>query len=81
MNKVGPSGGHRSTGPEVHRKDQENRKLQLELKTEKKKLDSTIIRFQKEMTEMQAVSEPTTKHCIYVIHGGKDVDRYAKKWT
>ncbi|KAE8286770.1 Rho-associated protein kinase 2 [Larimichthys crocea] len=48
-------GGHRGTGTEVHRKEKENRKLQLELRAEKEKLNSTIIKYQREMTEMQAM--------------------------
>nr|XP_046229147.1 rho-associated protein kinase 2-like isoform X2 [Scatophagus argus] len=48
-------GGHRSIDTEVHRKEKENRKLQLELRAEKEKLNSTIIKYQKEMTEMQAL--------------------------
>ncbi|KAI3364237.1 hypothetical protein L3Q82_011039 [Scortum barcoo] len=48
-------GGHRSNDTEVHRKEKENRKLQLELRAEKEKLNSTIIKFQREMTEMQAM--------------------------
>uniref|UniRef100_A0AAQ5YRT1 non-specific serine/threonine protein kinase n=1 Tax=Amphiprion ocellaris TaxID=80972 RepID=A0AAQ5YRT1_AMPOC len=48
-------GGHRSIDTEVHRKEKENRKLQLELRAEKEKLNSTIIKYQKELTEMQAL--------------------------
>ncbi|XP_037606674.1 rho-associated protein kinase 2-like isoform X1 [Sebastes umbrosus] len=48
-------GGHRSIGNEVHRKEKENRKLQLELRTEKEKLNSTIIKYQRELTDMQAL--------------------------
>uniref|UniRef100_A0A8C4H4M3 non-specific serine/threonine protein kinase n=1 Tax=Dicentrarchus labrax TaxID=13489 RepID=A0A8C4H4M3_DICLA len=48
-------GGHRGIDTEVHRKEKENRKLQLELRTEKEKLNSTIIKYQREMTEMQAL--------------------------
>ncbi|KAM9339488.1 rho-associated protein kinase 2-like isoform 3-T4 [Symphorus nematophorus] len=48
-------GGHRSIDTEVHRKEKENRKLQLELRAEKEKLNSTIIKYQREMTEMQAL--------------------------
>lgn len=51
-------GGHRGIDTEVHRKEKENRKLQLELRAEKEKLNSTIIKYQREMTEMQAVSAP-----------------------
>lgn len=47
--------GHRGTDTEVHRKEKENRKLQLELRAEKEKLNSTIIKYQREMTEMQAL--------------------------
>uniref|UniRef100_A0A3Q1EZW1 Rho-associated protein kinase 2 n=1 Tax=Acanthochromis polyacanthus TaxID=80966 RepID=A0A3Q1EZW1_9TELE len=54
MNKR-EKGGHRSIDTEVHRKKQENRKLQLELRAEKEKLNSTIIKYQKELTEMQAL--------------------------
>lgn len=54
-------GGHRTIDTEVHRKEKENRKLQLELRAEKEKFNSTIIKYQRELTEMQAVSTPT--HC------------------
>ncbi|XP_059211979.1 rho-associated protein kinase 2-like [Centropristis striata] len=47
-------GGHRTIDTEVHRKEKENRKLQLELRTEKEKLNSTIIKYQRELTDMQA---------------------------
>lgn len=60
MNRRGTvRGGHRGNDTEVHRKEKENRKLQLELRAEKEKLNSTIIKYQREMTEMQAVSMPT----------------------
>ncbi|KAG5276673.1 hypothetical protein AALO_G00108410 [Alosa alosa] len=50
-------GGHRGHGSDtdVRRKEKENRKLQLELRTEREKLNSTIIRFQKEMNDLQAM--------------------------
>lgn len=51
-------GGHRSIDTGVHRKEKENRKLQLELRTEKEKLNSTMIKYQRELTDMQAVSRP-----------------------
>ncbi|XP_040919718.1 rho-associated protein kinase 2-like isoform X1 [Toxotes jaculatrix] len=47
--------GHRTIDTEVHRKEKENRKLQLELRAEKEKLNSTIFKYQKELTEMQAL--------------------------
>lgn len=56
--RVTVRGGHRGNDTEVHRREKENRKLQLELRTEKEKLNSTIIKYQREMTDMQAVSEP-----------------------
>uniref|UniRef100_A0A3Q3G3M5 Rho-associated protein kinase 2 n=1 Tax=Labrus bergylta TaxID=56723 RepID=A0A3Q3G3M5_9LABR len=48
-------GGPRGPDNEVHRKEKENRKLQLELRAEKEKLNSTIIKYQREMTDMQAM--------------------------
>ncbi|KAM3861437.1 rho-associated protein kinase 2-like [Diretmus argenteus] len=48
-------GGHRGNETEVRRKEKENRKLQLELRSEKEKLNSTIIKYQKELNEMQAL--------------------------
>ncbi|XP_069370860.1 rho-associated protein kinase 2-like isoform X3 [Paralichthys olivaceus] len=48
-------GGHSSIDTEVHRKEKENRKLQLELRTEKEKLNSTIIKYQRELMDMQAL--------------------------
>ncbi|XP_054474136.1 rho-associated protein kinase 2-like isoform X1 [Anoplopoma fimbria] len=48
-------GGSRSIDTEVHRKDKENRKLQLQLRTEREKLNSTIIKYQRELTDMQAL--------------------------
>uniref|UniRef100_A0A3Q3B065 non-specific serine/threonine protein kinase n=2 Tax=Kryptolebias marmoratus TaxID=37003 RepID=A0A3Q3B065_KRYMA len=47
--------GHRGTDTEVHKKEKENRKLQLELKTERQKFNSTIIKLQKDMNELQAL--------------------------
>lgn len=60
MNRKLPGvGGHRGNGTEVHRREKENRKLQQELRAEKEKLNSTIVKYQREMNEMQAVSKPT----------------------
>lgn len=60
MNRRVPGGGgHRGNDTEVHRRDKENRKLQQELRAEKEKLNSTIVKYQREMNEMQAVSRPT----------------------
>lgn len=49
-------GGHRGNETEVRRKEKENRKLQLELRSEKEKLNSTIIKYQREINDTQAVS-------------------------
>ncbi|XP_062415447.1 rho-associated protein kinase 2-like isoform X2 [Pungitius pungitius] len=48
-------GGHRTIDTEVHRKEKENRKLQLELRTEKEKFNSAVIKYQRELTDMQAL--------------------------
>ncbi|KAM9704631.1 rho-associated protein kinase 2-like isoform 1-T2 [Menidia menidia] len=48
-------GVHRSNDTEVHRKEKENRNLQRELQAEKAKLNSTIIKYQKDLMDMQAV--------------------------
>ncbi|KAM9355405.1 rho-associated protein kinase 2-like [Pholidichthys leucotaenia] len=47
-------GSRRGNDTDMKRKDKENRKLQLELRSEKEKLNSTIIKYQKEINEMQA---------------------------
>lgn len=57
--RVPEQGSHRGSDTEVHRRKKENRKLQLELRAEKQKLNSTIIKYQREMTDMQAVGKPT----------------------
>ncbi|XP_030576916.1 rho-associated protein kinase 2-like isoform X2 [Archocentrus centrarchus] len=48
-------GGHRSNDTEVHKKEKENRKLQLELRAEKEKFNSTIVKYQNQLAEMQAL--------------------------
>lgn len=57
-------------GTEVHRREKENRKLQLELRAEKEKLNSTIIKCQREMTDMQAVSRAAEIRCCRRVAGG-----------
>uniref|UniRef100_A0A8C8CHZ0 non-specific serine/threonine protein kinase n=1 Tax=Oncorhynchus tshawytscha TaxID=74940 RepID=A0A8C8CHZ0_ONCTS len=48
--------GHRHDDTlDMRRKEKENRKLQLELRSEKEKLNSTIIKYQREINDMQAV--------------------------
>ncbi|MGH0120680.1 UNVERIFIED_CONTAM: hypothetical protein FKN15_035066 [Acipenser sinensis] len=48
------AGSKRGNDTDVRRKEKENRKLQLELRSEKEKLNSTLIKYQKEINEMQA---------------------------
>lgn len=64
--KVDRGGGsRRGNDSDMRRKEKENRKLQLELRSEKEKLNSTIIKYQREINEMQAVSgrkSPSTLH-------------------
>uniref|UniRef100_A0A8C5N7V2 non-specific serine/threonine protein kinase n=1 Tax=Gouania willdenowi TaxID=441366 RepID=A0A8C5N7V2_GOUWI len=56
MNRKEVRGGssRRGNDTDMKRKEKENRKLQLELRSEKEKLNSTIIKYQKEINEMQA---------------------------
>lgn len=49
-------GVHHADDSVLKRKEKDNRKLQLELRSEREKLNSTIIKYQKEISEMQAVS-------------------------
>lgn len=53
--KVPGNGSRRGNDTDVKRKEKENRKLQLELRSEREKLNSTIIKYQREINEMQAV--------------------------
>ncbi|XP_054652799.1 rho-associated protein kinase 2 isoform X1 [Dunckerocampus dactyliophorus] len=56
MNRKEVRGGssRRGNDTDMRRKEKENRKLQLELRSEKEKLNSTIIKYQREINEMQA---------------------------
>uniref|UniRef100_A0A8C5G851 non-specific serine/threonine protein kinase n=1 Tax=Gouania willdenowi TaxID=441366 RepID=A0A8C5G851_GOUWI len=69
-------GGHRSIDTEVHKRDKENRKLQLELRAEKEKFNSTIFKYQKEMTEMQALiaEENQVRQELQMALDSKDSD-------
>lgn len=62
-------GGVRAVDSEVHKKEKENRKLQLELKAERQNLNSIIFKYQKELDDMQAVSAPTMPkiHPEYIL--------------
>uniref|UniRef100_A0A667YZT4 Rho-associated protein kinase 2 n=1 Tax=Myripristis murdjan TaxID=586833 RepID=A0A667YZT4_9TELE len=50
-------GSRRGNDADMRRKEKENRKLQLELRSEKEKLNSTIIKYQREINDMQAQIE------------------------
>uniref|UniRef100_A0A8D3CR58 non-specific serine/threonine protein kinase n=1 Tax=Scophthalmus maximus TaxID=52904 RepID=A0A8D3CR58_SCOMX len=52
--EVRGGGSRRGNDTDMRRKEKENRKLQLELRSEKEKLNSTIIKYQREINEMQA---------------------------
>ncbi|XP_053565652.1 rho-associated protein kinase 2 isoform X2 [Bombina bombina] len=52
MNRKAPT--KRGPDTDVRRKEKENRKLQLELKSEREKLTHLVVKYQKEMNEMQA---------------------------
>uniref|UniRef100_A0A3Q2Q1L1 non-specific serine/threonine protein kinase n=1 Tax=Fundulus heteroclitus TaxID=8078 RepID=A0A3Q2Q1L1_FUNHE len=55
--EVRGGGSRRGNDTDMRRKEKENRKLQLELRSEKEKLNSTMIKYQKEINEMQALAE------------------------
>lgn len=51
---------------DLRKKEKENRKLQLELNQEKDKFNHMAIKYQKELSEMQAVgSEPDTAPALF----------------
>ncbi|KAM4625308.1 rho-associated protein kinase 2 isoform 2-T2 [Polymixia lowei] len=52
--EVRGGGSRRGNDTDMRRKEKENRKLQLELRSEKEKLNSTIIKYQREINDMQA---------------------------
>ncbi|XP_056094636.1 rho-associated protein kinase 2 isoform X4 [Rhinichthys klamathensis goyatoka] len=54
--EVRGGGSRRGNDTDVRRKEKENRKLQLELRSEREKLNSTIIKYQREINDMQAQS-------------------------
>ncbi|XP_023690440.2 rho-associated protein kinase 2 isoform X2 [Paramormyrops kingsleyae] len=52
--EVRGGGSRRGNDTDMRRKDKENRRLQLELRSEKEKLNSSIIKYQREINDMQA---------------------------
>ncbi|KAI5627759.1 rho-associated, coiled-coil containing protein kinase 2b isoform X2 [Silurus asotus] len=69
-------GVHRADDSTLRRKEKENRKLQLELRSEREKLNSTIIKYQKEISEMQATitDESQTRLELQMALDSKDSD-------
>ncbi|XP_054617437.1 rho-associated protein kinase 2-like isoform X2 [Dunckerocampus dactyliophorus] len=69
-------GVHRGIDMEVHRREKENRKLQLELRSEKEKFNSTIIKYQRELSEMQALiaEENQVRQELQMTLASKDSD-------
>ncbi|XP_055740363.1 rho-associated protein kinase 2-like [Salvelinus fontinalis] len=69
--------GHRHDDTlDMRRKEKENRKLQLELRSEKEKLNSTIIKYQREINDMQAVlsDESQVRMALQMALDSKDSD-------
>lgn len=62
MNRKEPVKRGSDTEERVRRKEKENRKLHMELKSEREKLTQQMIKYQKELNEMQAVSCPWDSH-------------------
>lgn len=56
----------RGADTDVRRKEKENRKLHMELKSEREKLTQMMIKYQREINEMQAVST-----CLQMVMGPK----------
>ncbi|XP_061100119.1 rho-associated protein kinase 2 isoform X2 [Conger conger] len=71
-----PAGSRRGNDTDMRRKEKENRKLQLELKSEKEKLNSTIIKYQREIDDMQAqiVEESQVRIELQMALDSKDSD-------
>lgn len=71
--KVDRGGGsRRGNDTDMRRKEKENRKLQLELRSEKEKLNSTIIKYQREINEVQAVGRMIA-HSLISYHTSKTI--------
>ncbi|XP_054910519.1 rho-associated protein kinase 2-like isoform X2 [Poeciliopsis prolifica] len=69
-------GGVRAVDSEVHKKEKENRKLQLELKAERQNLNSIIFKYQKELDDMQAmmIEETHMRQDLQMALDSKDSD-------
>ncbi|XP_017157833.1 rho-associated protein kinase 2-like isoform X2 [Poecilia reticulata] len=69
-------GGVRAVDSEVHKKEKENRKLQLELKAERQNLNSLIFKYQKDLDDMQAtiIEETHMRQELQMALDSKDSD-------
>ncbi|KAG7270482.1 hypothetical protein CRUP_032778, partial [Coryphaenoides rupestris] len=74
--KVTVHGAHAIKDTEIRRREKDNRRLQLELRSEKEKLNSTIIKYQRELNDMQAVitDESQTRLELQMALDSKDSD-------
>uniref|UniRef100_A0A8C5B3U5 non-specific serine/threonine protein kinase n=1 Tax=Gadus morhua TaxID=8049 RepID=A0A8C5B3U5_GADMO len=59
---------------EVRRRKKENQKLQQELRSEKEKLNSIIIKYQRDLNDMQAVSRVASRLELQMALDSKDSD-------
>uniref|UniRef100_A0AAR2KQP5 non-specific serine/threonine protein kinase n=1 Tax=Pygocentrus nattereri TaxID=42514 RepID=A0AAR2KQP5_PYGNA len=73
--------GRRGDDIELRRREKENRKLQLELRSEKEKLNSTIIKYQKEINEMQADSQVRLELQMALDSKDSDIERLRSQLT
>lgn len=69
MNRKDMKLDHKKKGStaDLRKKEKENRKLQLELNLEKEKFNHMAIKYQKELSEMQAVRDANTAQVIHVF--------------
>ncbi|XP_030054718.1 rho-associated protein kinase 2 [Microcaecilia unicolor] len=74
MNRKDPV--KRGADTDVRRKEKENRKLQLDLKSEREKLTQMVIKYQKEMNDMQAqiAEESQIRIELQMVLDSKDSD-------
>ncbi|XP_048126881.1 rho-associated protein kinase 2 [Alosa alosa] len=74
--EVRGGGSRRGNDTDMRRKEKENRKLQLELRSEKEKLNSTIIKYQREINEMQSqlLDESQVRIDLQMALDSKDSD-------
>uniref|UniRef100_A0AAY4D1X6 non-specific serine/threonine protein kinase n=1 Tax=Denticeps clupeoides TaxID=299321 RepID=A0AAY4D1X6_9TELE len=69
-------GGHREPDTDLRKIEKENRKLQLHLRSEKDRLNATVIKYQKELNELQALlgEESSVRMELQMSLDSKDSD-------